>query len=133
MSELVSNNQDLLDYVYERQKLKFGETTKEELYRKLRCEIIEYQEATRYNWMISSAQSAEAMMFEQADIIIIANRLYQEFHDEVAWALLEKYYNYETARYVKKKWDIVEQRTYYRDSKGNWQHKEDKNEKKKKL
>ena len=133
MSEVISNNQALLDYVYERQKLKFGNTTKDELYRKLRCEIIEYQEATRRYWNTASADAAEDMMFEQADIIIMANRLYQEFQDEIAWALLSKYYNYETARYVKLKWEIVEHRPYYRDRNGNWQHKVGKNEKKKKL
>lgn len=122
---MVSNAQDLLDYVFERQKIKFGPTTPEELYRKLRVEILEYQEATSRYWMTNDPKAAEDMMFEQADIIIVANRLYQEFHDEVAWAILSKYYNYETARYVKAKWEIVEKRPYKKNKNGDWQHEEE--------
>lgn len=124
--EIVSNTQDLLDDILERQKRKFGPTTKEELYRKLRTEILEYQEATRAFFMTGSREYAEAMKFEEADIIIVANRLWQEFHDEVAWALLSKYYNYESARYVKAKWEIVEKRPYKRTAAGDWQHEEQK-------
>lgn len=119
---MISNTQELLDNIYERQKLKFGETTKEELYRKLRCEIMELQQANRQYFMTSSFQDSEDIKFEEADIIIIANRLYQEFQDEIAWALLSKYYNYESAKYVKMKWDIVEKRIYKRDKFNNWQH-----------
>lgn len=124
---MISNSQELLDYIYEQQKIKFGNTTKEELYRKLRCEIIELQEANRNYWLdgeVHNKELSDAIKFEEADIIIVANRLYQEFQDEVAWALLSKYYNYESAQYVKQKWDIVQKRTYIRDRNGNWQHKE---------
>lgn len=124
---MISNTPDLLDDILECQKKKFGDTTKEELWRKLKGEIIEYQQALRANYIYDSNQTRIDVMLEQADIIILANRLYQEFHDEIAWLILEKMYNFETARYVKIKWGIVEQRPYYRDKNGNWQHKEVKN------
>ena len=124
---MTSNTTDLLDDILERQKLKFGETTKEELWRKLRGEIIEYQEALRNNFIYDNNQTRLEIMLEQADIIILANRLYQEFDDEVAWLIIDKMYNFETAKYVKMKWDIVEKRQYIRDSKGNWQHKGESN------
>lgn len=121
---MISNTQNLLDDILERQKKKFGKTTKEELWSKLRGEIIEYQQALRANFMNDCVQTKIDIMFEQADIIILANRLHREFKDELAWLLIQKMYNYETAHYVKMKWDIVEKRQYYRDSNGNWQHKE---------
>lgn len=121
---MISNTPDLLDDILERQKKKFGDTTKEELWRKLKCEISEYQQALRANFINDCHQTRIDVMFEQADIIILANRLYQEFNDDVAWLIIEKMYNFETARYVKIKWDIVEKRPYYRDKNGNWQHKE---------
>lgn len=123
----VSNTQELLDYVYERQKIKFPNQTREQTERKLRGEIIELQEANRRYWMTGSKKHAEAIKFEEADVIIMANRLYQEYKDELAWAILSRYYNYESAKYVKAKWDIVEQRQYIRDANGNYQHKEIKN------
>lgn len=121
--EIVSNSPDLLTWVWERQKLKFGETTPEELYKRLRCEILELQEARRAYYMSGSLENAENIMFEEADIIILANRLYLEFNDEIGWALVDKFFNFETARYVKKKWEIVEQREYVKDENGDWQQK----------
>lgn len=122
---MISNTEALLEDIYERQKLKFGKTTKAELYRKLRCEIREYQAAIKAHFYNDSVENARDIMFEIADVIIIANRLYKEFKDEIAWALLQKYYNYETARYVKAKWDIVQKRKYVKDKNGNWQHLEE--------
>jgi hypothetical protein len=122
---MTSNTEALLDDIYERQKLKFGNATKAELYKKLRCEIREYQAAIKAQFNNNSVENSHDVMFEIADIIIVANRLYKEFKDEIAWALLIKYYNYETARYVKAKWDIVEKRKYVRDQYGNWQHIEE--------
>ena len=49
-------------------------------------------------------------------------QLRQEYQDEVAWLILSELYNYETARYVKAKWDIVEKRRYVKDANGNYQH-----------
>lgn len=46
----VSNSQELLDYIYERQKIKFPNQTREQTERKLRGEIIELQEANRLYW-----------------------------------------------------------------------------------
>lgn len=125
---MISNTSDLLDDILERQKKKFGKTTKEELWSKLRGEIIEYQQALRSNIMNDCLQTKVDIMLEQADIIILANRLHREFKDELAWLLIQKMYNYETAKFVKFKWSIVEKRPYYRDKNGNWQHKEVKNE-----
>lgn len=126
---MISNTQELLDYIYERQKIKFPNQSREQTTRKLRAEIIELQEANRLYWMTGSKEHAEAIKFEEADVIIMANRLYQDFQDELAWAILSKYYNYESAKYVKMKWDIVEQRTYKKDANGNYQHeKGEKNE-----
>lgn len=66
-------------------------------------------------------------MYEKADVIIMANRLYQEYQDEVAWLILSELYNYETAKYVKAKWDIVKKRPYIRDKNGNYQHQKEYN------
>lgn len=123
---MVSNTQELLDYVYERQKIKFPDQTREQTERKLRGEIIELQQATMKYWNTGSRHNADEIMFEKADIIIMANRLYQEYQDELAWAILSTYYNYETARYVKAKWDIVEKRRYVKDANGNYQHVKEK-------
>lgn len=123
---MVSNTQELLDYVYERQKIKFPDQTREQTERKLRGEIIELQQATMKYWNTGSRHNADEIMFEKADIIILANRLYQEHQDELAWAILSTYYNYETARYVKAKWDIVEKRRYVKDANGNYQHVKEK-------
>lgn len=127
----VANSQDLLDYIYERQKKKFPDQTREQTERKLRGEILELQEANRLYWMTGSKHHAEAIKFEEADVVIMANRLYQEYQDELAWAILSRYYNYESAKYVKAKWDIVETRPYKKDENGNYQHEEEiKNESK---
>lgn len=120
---MVSNTEELLDYIYERQKKKFPDQTREQTERKLRGEIIELQEANRLYWNTGSKEHAEAIKFEEADVIIMANRLYQEYQDELAWAILSRYYNYESAKYVKAKWEIVEERTYVKDEHGNYQHK----------
>ena len=120
---MVSNTEELLDYIYERQKKKFPDQTREQTERKLRGEIIELQEANRLYWNTGSKEHAEAIKFEEADVIIMANRLYQEYQDELAWAILSRYYNYESAKYVKAKWEIVEQRPYVKDEHGNYQHK----------
>lgn len=122
---IVSNNQELLDYIYERQRIKFPHQTRQQTERKLRGEIIELQEANRLYWYTSSKENAEAIKFEEADVIIMANRLYQEYQDELAWAILSRYYNYETAKYVKEKWEMVEKRTYKKDKNGNYQHEEE--------
>ena len=119
---MISNTQEFLDYIYERHKIKFPNQTREQTTRKLRGEIIELQEANRLYWMTGSKEHAEAVKFEEADVIIMANRLYQDFQDELAWAILSRYCNYESAKYVKMKWDIVEQRKYKKDANGNYQH-----------
>lgn len=119
---MISNDTELLDVIYQKQVKKFGETTPEELWRKLRGEIIEYQQALKNQFLYDSPQSRLDVMLEQADIIILANRLYQEFQDELAWLILDKMYNFETARFVSMKWDIVEKRRYRKDKNGNWQH-----------
>lgn len=119
---MTSNTTDLLDDIYHRQVKKFGDTSAEELWKNLRGEIIEYQEALRKNFLYDNQQTRLDVMMEQADIIILANRLYQEFQDETAWLILDKMYNYETARFVKMKWEIVENRKYRRDKNGLWQH-----------
>lgn len=121
---MISNTVDLLDDVYNRQVKKFGETTKEELWRKLKAEIEEYKNAVKTNFIYDSQNTRQEIFLEQADIIILANRLYQEFNDAVAWLILEKMYNFETAKYVKMKWEIVEKRKYYRNQNGDWQHVE---------
>lgn len=121
---MITNNQNLLDNVYERQKKKFKNQTKEELWAKLIGEIIELQQERRKLFMQQepTSENKEAVLFEEADIIIMANRLYQEYHDEVAWLILDQMYNYETAKYVAKKWEIVEKRNYHKDKNGLWQH-----------
>lgn len=119
---MISNTPDLLDDIYQRQVKKFGKTTKEELSAHLRNEIYEYQAEIRKNFMNDCQQTRLELMLEQADIIILANRLYQEFDDPLAWLVLDKMYNFETAKYVKMKWDIVEKRKYHRDENGLWHH-----------
>lgn len=119
---IVSNTQELLDYIYEEQKIKFPNQTKQQTERKMRAEILELQQANLTYWNTGSKQDAEAIMYEKADVIIMANRLYQEYQDEVAWLILSELYNYETAKFVKAKWDIVKNRPYIKDKNGNYQH-----------
>lgn len=123
---MISNTPDLLDDILERQKKKFGDTTEKELLANLTGEVIEYQEAMRKNFMADNQQTRLEVMLEQADIIILANRLYQEFDNPIAWLILDKMYNFETAKYVKMKWEVVESRTYFRDKNGLWQHRKGK-------
>lgn len=120
---IISNTQELLDSIYEEQKIKFPDQTREQTERKMRTEIIELQQANLKYWNTGSKKDAEAIMLEKADVIIMANRLYQEYQDEVAWLILSELYNYETAKYVKMKWEIVKLRTYIKDKEGNYQHK----------
>lgn len=123
---MISNTPDLLEDIYYRQVKKFGETTEKILLKRLDEEIYEYQEALRNNFMNDNQQSRLEVMLEQADIIILANRLYQEFNNMLAWLILDKMYNFESAKYVKMKWDIVENRPYSRDKNGFWQHRKGK-------
>lgn len=122
---MISNTVDLLDDIFNRQVKKFGSTTEKELWQNLTGEIIEYQEALRKNYMTDNKQTGLEVMLEQADIIILANRLYQEFNNPIGWLILDKMYNFETAKYVKMKWDIVENRPYVRDKNGLWQHRKE--------
>jgi hypothetical protein len=115
------NTETLLDYIYERQLAKFPDQTREQTERKLRAEILELQEARRNLFF---GGSREAVMYEKADVIIMANRLWRDFNDEMAWMILDSMYDYETARYVELKWKIVEQRTYIKDEYGNYQHED---------
>lgn len=115
------NTETLLDYVYERQLIKFPDQTREQTERKLRAEILELQEARRNLYF---GGSREAVMYEKADVIIMANRLWRDFNDEMAWMILDSMYDYETAKYVEFKWKIVESRTYTKDENGTYQHVE---------
>lgn len=126
IEKMISNTPDLLEDIYYRQVKKFGETTEKILLKRLDEEIYEYQEALRNNFMNDNQQSRLEVMLEQADIIILANRLYQEFNNMLAWLILDKMYNFESAKYVKMKWDIVENRPYSRDKNGFWQHRKGK-------
>lgn len=126
IEKMISNTPDLLEDIYHRQVKKFGETTEKILLKRLDEEIYEYQEALRNNFMNDNQQSRLEVMLEQADIIILANRLYQEFNNMLAWLILDKMYNFESAKYVKMKWDIVENRPYSRDKNGFWQHRKGK-------
>lgn len=117
------NQESLLDYIYERQLEKFPDQTREDTERKLRAEIIELQEARRDYWTAQSKNNAEKVMFETADVIIMANRLYHDFQDELAWCILDSMFNYETAKYVQAKWEIVEKRIYEKKADGTYQHK----------
>lgn len=116
------NQESLLDYTYERQLVKFPDQTPEQTRRKLCAEIIELQEARRDYWAAPSKINAERVKFEKADVILMANRLWRDSNDPMAWMILDSMYNYETARYVESKWKIVEQRVYARDKEGTYQH-----------
>ena len=116
------NQESLLDYIYERQLEKFPDQTREDTERKLRAEIIELQQARRDYWTAQSKKNAEKVMFETADVIIMANRLYHDFQDELAWMILDSMYNWEVAKYVDAKWQVVEQREYKKLPDGTYQH-----------
>ena len=116
------NQESLLDYIYERQLEKFPDQTREDTERKLRAEIIELQQARRDYWTAQSKKNAEKVMFETADVIIMANRLYHDFQDELAWMILDSMYNWEVAKYVEAKWQIVEKREYKKLPDGTYQH-----------
>lgn len=119
---------DLLNEIYIKQKKKFPDVTIEQAWRKLRGEIIELQLARREHFIKSTFENAEKIKYEEADIIIMANKIYQENQDEIAWLILDKFYNYESSKYVVKKWQIVEKRTYHKDENGNYQHDESEND-----
>ena len=114
------NQETLLDYIYERQLAKFPDQTKEQTTRKLRAEIIELQNARRDYYY--GGGNPESIMFEKADVIIMANRLYHDFQDELAWMILDSLYNWEVAKYVEAKWQIVEKREYKKLPDGTYQH-----------
>ena len=116
------NQESLLGYIYNQQLKKFPDQTREDTERKLRAEIIELQQARREYWTAQSKRNAEKVMFEMADVIIMANRLYQDFQDELAWMILDSLYNWEVAKYVDAKWQIVEQREYKKLPDGTYQH-----------
>lgn len=116
------NQESLLDYIYERQLEKFPDQTREDTERKLRAEIIELQQARREYWTSQSKNNGEKVMFEMADVIIMANRLYHDFQDELAWMILDSMYNWEVAKYVDAKWQVVEQREYKKLPDGTYQH-----------
>lgn len=113
---------DLLDEIYIKQKKKFPDVTIEQAWKKLKGEVLELQEARRQHFIEPNSENAEKIKFEEADIIIMANKIYQENQDEIAWLVLDKLYNYESAKYVVEKWKIVEERTYHKDKNGNYQH-----------
>lgn len=114
------NQESLLDYIYERQLVKFPDQTPEQTRRKLCAEILELQEAVKDYYY--GGGSAEKIQYEKADVIIMANRLWRDSNDPMAWMILDSMYNYETARYVELKWKIVEQRVYTKDKDGTYQH-----------
>ena len=113
---------DLLDEIYIKQKKKFPDVTVEQAWRKLKGEIIELQQARRDFSKNPTLETAEKIKYEEADVIIMANNIYQENQDEVAWLILDKLYNYKSSKYVAAKWKIVEERSYHKDKYGNYQH-----------
>lgn len=114
------NQETLLDDIYERQLIKFPDQTPEQTRRKLKAEIFELQEARRAYYY--GGGSLEEVKSEEADVIIMANRLWRDDNDPMAWMILDSMYNYETAKWVKAKWEIVEKRIYKKDSEGTYQH-----------
>jgi hypothetical protein len=116
------NQESLLDYIYERQLEKFPDQTREDTEKKLRGEIIELQQARRDYYNAQCPKNSEKVMFETADVIIMANRLYHDFQDEFAWMILDSMYNWEVAKYVDIKWQIVEKRDYKKLPDGTYQH-----------
>lgn len=104
------NTEQLLEDIYNRQVAKFGDCSYKELISKLGCEFLELQEANRKYWMCGehNKELADDIQLEIADIIIIANRMWKEYDCPIAWGILSKYYDYESSKWVKIKWDIVE-------------------------
>lgn len=116
----MTNYVSMLEEIYQAQKQKFGKMTKDELFKKLYEEINEYQQASLDLFTCDNQANRVNVMLELADIIIVANRLYLEYDDEIAWLIVDKLFNYETAKWVKIKWDMVEKRNYTKDDCGNW-------------
>lgn len=113
---------DLLDKIYEKQQKKFPDVNVEDAWRKLRSEAIELQNATRDYCKQLSNKSREKVNFEKADVVIMANKIYHDNQDELAWLILDALYDFELSNYVEKKWEIVEKRSYHKDKNGNYQH-----------
>ena len=114
------NQETLLDEIYKQQIVKFPDQTPEQTRRKLFAEILELQEARRDYYY--GGGSVEKVKMEEADVIIMANRLWRDDNDPMAWMILDSMYNYETAKWVAMKWKIVMQITYKRDENGTYQH-----------
>ena len=113
---------DLIEKIYEEHLVKFGEQTREETYLRMCEEIKELQEARLKQFQCDSQENRLKVKFEEADVIITAIRLYKEYDDLSAWLILDLLYNYETAKYVQEKWEIVKKRKYVKDSRGLQQH-----------
>lgn len=109
----------LLEDIYKRQVKKFGQQTKEQLFRRLQEEIIEYFDAVEKN----ETELCEEVLLEKADVIIMANRCVLETGSACAAIILKLAYSADMDYWILKKWQIVESREYYIDENGDWRKK----------
>lgn len=116
-SDLILSN--TLENVYWKQVKKFGKQTKEQLFRRLQEEIVEYFQACDDN----ETELCEEVLLEKADVIIMANRCVLETGNPFAAIILKLLYTEDMDYWIIKKWKIVESREYYIDENGDWRKK----------
>lgn len=114
---------EILLKVYRGQLRKFPDQTREDTTKKLRGEIEELIEARERFIKEPVESNLEKIKFERADVAIMATRLWYDYADPMAWVILYAFSDYETLKYVEKKWEIVEARTYEKLADGTYQHK----------
>lgn len=109
----------LLANIYKRQVNKFGKQTREQLFRRLQEEIIEYFDAVEKN----ETELCEEVLLEKADVIIMAHRCVLETGSACAAIILKLAYSEDMDYWILKKWQIVESREYFIDENGDWRKK----------
>lgn len=110
--------------VYTGQLRKFPDQTREDTTKKLLGEIEELIEARERFIKEPTESNLEKIKFERADVAIMAVRLWYDYADPLAWVILYAFSDWETLKYVEKKWEIVEARTYEKIEDGTYQHKQ---------
>ncbi len=108
--------------VYRGQLRKFPDQTRENTTKKLYREIEELMEARERFIKEPIESNLEKIKFERADVAIMAARLWYDYADPMAWVILYAFSDYETLKYVEKKWEIVEARIYEKLEDGTYQH-----------
>lgn len=116
------NQETLLEYIYEMHCTKFPEKTKEQAEKELRAEVANLQNARKDYYF--GGGSVEDILNAKANCVIIANRLWHDYNDELAWLILDTMYDYDMARCVEERWKEIERTCYVREPDGTYSKKE---------